>query len=56
VARFETYGKQVCAMVVMDGKDARNYFNEVVRLAQADVTPQQAEELFDTFRARKIER
>jgi len=61
VARFEvirrTFGaNQVCALVVMGGKEAQTYFNDLVRVSRAEVTPQDKEQLFDTFRARKIEK
>ena len=54
VARFEVVGKQVCALVIMDAKDTRKYFDDLVQVAKVEVTPQLEEKLFDTFRARKV--
>jgi hypothetical protein len=60
VARFEVVHKMfgpdlVCALVVLGGKETRTYFNDLVRVAQVEAPPQVQEELFDTFRARKLE-
>lgn len=61
VARFETIRRTfgpnlVCALVVMGPKETREYFTDLVRVAQAQVAPQVESELFDTFRGRRVEK